>query len=84
MSNQPKRKTPKLIARVTSLGDLRQRASADARYVELAIVAAKNLGASPSDLTSALRALSQLADETSEPGVVGEVNYCRDLVGGAR
>lgn len=36
--------TPKLLARVKSLGDLRQRALTEPRYLQLALTAASNLG----------------------------------------
>lgn len=72
--------TRRLLARITSLGDLRQRAKTDERYARLAIVAAQNLGGSAKDVAGALRWLGTNADETDERGVVNEVNFCRDLI----
>lgn len=68
------------LPKVTSLSDLRCRASVDARYAQLAVTAAENLGHQPKDVDAALRWLNLNADETSEAGVVGEVNFVRDLV----
>jgi hypothetical protein len=69
------------VAKVTSLYDLEQRAAGDVRYVQLAVVSAKNLGGSSiTDLPSAMRWLRTNAAETDEDGVVGEVNFCRDLI----
>lgn len=76
-----KTKTKKLVA-VRSLYDLRQRASGDVLYVRLACVAARNLGCDDEHITLAI-AMNWLrlnAQETTEAGVVAEVNACRDLV----
>ena len=65
---------------VTSLGDLFYRATSDKRYENLAVIAANNLGGNVKDLVGAKRILNMNAMETSEDGVVDEVNFCRDLV----
>lgn len=74
-----KKKT--LLPKVTSLAELEQLAKTDPRYAALALAAAENLGsAAPRTLEAAMRWLRLNAAETTERGVVGEVNYCRDLV----
>lgn len=90
-----KRSTKKLIAKVTSLADLRLKATSDVAYMRLAVAGAENLGgrvrpcradALPGDadyettLGDALRVLSMNANETDEDGVVEEVNFVRDLI----
>ena len=78
-----KAKSTKLIPKFTSLADLRQRAAKDARYASLAVIAACNLGAVTLQSSMTDLALSYLrisAMESSEAGVVEEVNFCRDLV----
>ena len=70
-----------LLAKVTSLHDLKYRAAGNVKYLELAVVSAKNLGGcNIIDLKSAMRWLRTNATETDEDGVVGEVNFCRDLI----
>lgn len=70
-----------LIPKVTSLADLRVRAGADPRYRELAVISSHNLGGPGGDsLDEAMGWLRTNAAETSERGVVDEVNFCRDLV----
>jgi hypothetical protein len=93
----PKKATKtKLIAKVSSLGDLRFKAERDPQYLQLAICGAENLGgqvrlprekAEPGDtdymiaLNDAMRVLNMNANETgSESGVVDEVNFVRDCV----
>jgi hypothetical protein len=72
---------PYQFLKVTSLGDLRQKAGTDPRYLQLALVSARNLGGHPIDtLDQAMTWLFLNASETDENGVVGEVNFCRDLV----
>ncbi len=75
-------KKQKLIPKVTSLSDLQRKAKADPRYAQLAKVAAHNLGGGEEteQLTGALRWLVLNALETSESGVVGEINFVRDLI----
>lgn len=68
------------MAAVTSLADLRQRAQTDPRYKELILVAARNLGGSGASVEDAYRVLSNNANETSEEGVVDEINFVRDIV----
>lgn len=69
-----------LIPAVSSIADLRMKARTDPRYAKLAMVAASNLGGQSETLDGALRTLELNAAETDEDGVVGEINYCRDLV----
>lgn len=74
---------PKLLPKVKTLGELGRRAREDARYAELAKSAARNLGAADRDAATARAALAYLdtnAMETSEKGVVDEVNFVRDCV----
>lgn len=75
----------RLIPKVTSLYDLRVKAKEDPRYERLAVTAAKNLGGGGhapgiDTLEGAMKWLYLNANETSEEGVVGEVNYVRDMV----
>jgi hypothetical protein len=69
-----------LISKVVSIGDLRQRAAKDHRYLQLAMISASNLGVPPKNLDDAINWLNTNAMETDEDGVVGEINFCRDLV----
>jgi len=69
-----------MIKKITNLAELRMKAQQDPRYAKLAMVAASNLGGNPKDLEGALRWLNLNAQETDERGVVGEVNFVRDLV----
>ena len=69
------------LKKVKSLATLRSWAEMDPRYLKLAIVSAKNLGGREiTDLKSAMAWLRTNAEETDEKGVIGEVNFCRDLV----
>lgn len=70
----------KLMAPVTSLMDLKNRAARDGRYVELAIMAAHNLGGPSENFREAMQTLFDNAAETDEEGVVDEINGVRDLV----
>jgi len=65
---------------VVSIGDLRRRAATDPLYLQLAMISANNLGGSPKNLVDAINWLNTNAMETDEDGVVGEINFCRDLV----
>ena len=66
------------LAPVVSLADLAFRAKSNPEYAGLAIRAAENLGGTPNGkLESAMRWLNISADETSEDGVVDEINFCR-------
>ena len=69
-----------LIPPVQSLAELRTRAAQDPRYDQLLRIAARNLSGMRCDADAAYRWLCLTAAETSERGVVDEVNYCRDLV----
>lgn len=76
----------KLIPKVTSLMDLRQKATSDPRYLELAQLAASNLGGAREPrgreltLDAALRVLRDNALASDEGDVINEVNFVRDLV----
>jgi hypothetical protein len=67
------------MPKVVSLGDLLSRAAVEERYRRLAVVASQNLGG-PGDYVEAARWLMLNALETTEQGVVAEVNAVRDLV----
>ena len=72
-----------LIPKVVSIGDLRRRASEGPlleKYVQLAMISARNFGGSPKGLHDAINWLDMNAMETDEDGVVGEINFCRNLV----
>jgi hypothetical protein len=66
-----------MIPRITSLADLSQKTATDPRYARLAIAAAENLGGDPANVADALRWLRLNAQETTEAGVVAEINHCR-------
>ena len=68
------------LKKVKSLFELRQLAESDTGYLELALTGARNLGGNPKDLNEAMRWLKTNADETDENGVLGEVNFVRDIV----
>ena len=74
------------IEPIKSLGDLRSRSYEDDTYANLAITGAKNLGLYSKDgftecgSVDAIQYLETLAMETSEEGVVEEVNFVRSLV----
>ena len=68
------------MEKVKSLADLRHRAETDKRYEQLLLIASSNLGGPDADVKKAYSWLIMNAEETDELGVVGEVNYCRDLV----
>lgn len=73
-----KKHRPDKMARVSSLYDLKYRAASSQKYVDLAIRAARNLGGE--DITTFDKAIHWLnlnASETSERGVVAEINFCR-------
>lgn len=76
-----------MLPEVTSLAGLRRFATTPGplmeRYKSLAIIAAENLGyAGNGGLAGALRHLNDNALETDEDGVVGEVNFVRDIEAG--
>lgn len=79
------KKTTGLIAPVKSLADMFHRAATEPEYRTLAIIAAQNLGGCggpdiQSTYEAAKRWLLLTAQETTERGVVEEVNFCRNLV----
>lgn len=82
-----KAETP-LLPKVQRISELRMLATTTmtpnrARYEKLMRIAASNLGyagnPNTDELTKLYSFLSMNADETSEEGVVGEINYVRDL-----
>lgn len=69
------------LAPISDLQQLRWLASSDERYAKLIHVAAENLGGpSGVELDASYRWLLSNAGETDEKTIVGEVNFCRDLV----
>lgn len=75
------RKGTPTMPKVRSLAELRILSAQDARYKRLAIIAARNIGGEikDDDREGALRWLELCAADTTESGVVGEVNFVRDL-----
>lgn len=77
-----------MIRKVTSLGELRRLSRNDVRYNHLLRCGASNLGGPPYkptdpielDADAAYEFLKMTAMETSEEGVMDEVNFCRDIV----
>ena len=70
------------LGKITSLYELFYRATEDSNYLKLLKIASVNLGG-PSidaDVTKHKRWLNTNALETSEEGVVDEINFVRDLV----
>lgn len=75
---------------VRSLYELRNMAKEDGRYAQLAVIGARNLGGNikDGDVDRAIDFLWEQAEaaemegltDDGEAGVVGEVNYCRDMV----
>jgi len=65
--------------KVTSLGDLREKAAKDPAYARLAILASSNLGGTGKNLQEAFHWLQLVASETSEESVVDEINFVADL-----
>jgi len=68
---------------ISSLADLKDRAATDPQYDALAVVAARNLGASLNcNLADAFLFLNAMALDTElgEEGLVDEINFVRDLV----
>lgn len=89
IEKEVKKRTKKtLIPKVTSLGDLLGKASLDPRYAQLALIASSNLGGGDNEdrwrdlaaVAKAIRWLRTNAQETSERGVLAEINGVRDLV----
>lgn len=68
------------LAKIESLAELRTRAKIDPAYAQLAITAASTLGKNTSNVNDAIQWLSTNANETTEEGVVAEVNGVRDIV----
>jgi hypothetical protein len=74
----------KALPKVKSIGELRRLATTEGplmeRYKSLAVIAAENLGmVGAQTLERAIRHLNMNADETDENGVMGEVNFVRDI-----
>jgi hypothetical protein len=76
----------KEFVKITSLHHLRCLANdvtnpeASKLYTKLAQTAASNLGMPNKDLATSIRSLLDTASETSEAGVVDEINFVRDCV----
>ncbi len=68
------------LAKVKSLVELKRLAASDPRYAALMSAASANLGGPSSPQDACYRWLLANALETSERGVVAEVNFCRDIV----
>jgi len=68
------------LVKIGSLAELSQRAKIDPAYKQLAITAASTLGKSTDNLGDAMLWLHTNANETSEEGVIKEVNGVRDIV----
>ena len=71
--------SPKMTA-VTSLNELRNKAATDPRYRDLMLSAARNLGRQVTTPAEAYQWLIDNANETTEEGVVEEVNFLRDVI----
>jgi hypothetical protein len=82
MEMKMKKNTKKqLVAKVGSIGELRRLSREDLKYRSLAMIAAENLGGGSIDtVEDAFKLLNLLANETTEDGVVAEINACRDLL----
>ncbi len=68
------------LGKISSIGELHRLAKEDPRYEKLAMVASENLGHEAKDLDDAIKWLNTNANETDEKGVVGEINFVRDIV----
>lgn len=68
------------LKKIASITELSRLARSDKNYEKLAIVSASNLGGGTLNLGGAINWLNITADETSEEGVIEEINFCRDLV----
>jgi|TARA_R110000787_G_scaffold19180_2_gene57910 hypothetical protein len=68
------------MRQVTSLTDLYNLAAKDERYSKLLIISAENLGGVINSQEDAIRHLEMNADAMGERDVLGEVNFCLDLV----
>lgn len=68
------------VKKITSLSELRRLAAESDDYAQLAKIAASNLGQPCETLALAMQSLCDAASETDERGVVGEINFVRDLV----
>lgn len=70
-----------MVKKVSSLYELNSLAQVDERYRKLMICAAENLGGEiDGDVKKAYAWLKDNAMESDEKSVVGEVNFCRNLV----
>ena len=69
------------LQQIVSINDLQCKAKEDPKYEQLAIIAARNLGAPTADYPNAIVYLSLSANESQdEQGVVDEINFCLDLI----
>ena len=70
----------KKIGPVGSLAELKSLAGADTQYRKLLCLGSSNLGGPNEDMEHCYRWLVLNAQETTEDGVVAEVNACIDMV----
>ena len=70
-----------LIPAVKSLAELQMKVRTDPKYRALLLAGSENLGwDGEGDLEGAYQWLLTNAAETTEEGVVDEVNFCRDMI----
>ena len=65
---------------IDSIWELQSKAKTDPNYEKLAIISSANLGSYGDNLQTAMNYLNMVADETSEEGVVDEINFCIDCL----
>ena len=70
----------KLKPKIKSINELETLAQTDKWYENLALTASENLGGGTRNLKQSIQWLRTNAMETSEEGVVNEINFCRNLV----
>lgn len=69
------------LNKINSLSELRRLSKTNDLYKKLLLISASNLGSNHGgDADKAYRCLEINAMETSEEGVIEEVNFCLDLV----
>ena len=68
------------LKKIATISELSRLTRTNKAYEKLAIVSASNLGGGTLTLGAAIDWLNTTAMETSEEGVVDEINFCRDLV----
>ena len=65
---------------IDSIMELYSKAKTDPNYEKLAIISSANLGSHGDNFQTAMNYLNMVADETSEEGVVDEINFCIDCL----